>query len=79
MIELILGIVKGGIDGFNKWMGRQIKLEDQNTGRKLQNADNLEATAKANADAQNVREDVAAMSDADLDNELRPHTSARHK
>ena len=71
MIGTILGILNGAIRLANKAAEYFRKKDDQNTGRKLQQADDLAATVKGATDAQRIREDVNRMSAGDLARELR--------
>ncbi len=49
---------------------------DQNVGRQLQQTDDLKASVKADHDAAKTRDDVAGLSDAQLDSELRGSSQA---
>lgn len=71
MIEAILEIGAGAIKAWNDWRAKKRDDGLVDTGRQLQNGESLKATVKAATDAQRTREDVADLSDSDLDNELR--------
>lgn len=74
----IADIISGGIALANKFADYFRKKDDQNTGRKLQVSDEAVAAVKGDVNAQVTAEDVARLSDDDLDRELRgPQSPSR--
>lgn len=73
----ILGIINGVISLANKTMAYFTKKDDQNTGRQLQNADNLTANAKADENAAIIEDRNAALSRDALIDKLRGQTGVR--
>lgn len=64
-------LLSGAMDYFNGLAADRRKESDQNVGKKLQVAENTLATLKGDKDAQKTREDVADLTDSELDAELR--------
>ncbi len=81
MWETILGIVSGCVQAWNDWRAKQRDDGLVNTGRQLQNTDNLQASVKGDINAQKTAEDVHDLSDDALNAELRdgPATPANRK
>ena len=72
--DAVAGVAKTAAsiaDYFNKKLGRQIKLEDQDTGRNLQVKDNLQESVKSDVRAQENAEAVHDLGDDALNAELR--------
>ena len=76
MIGAIIGALNGALSLANKFMDRFREQEQQNTGRKLQQADDLKATVEQASHAVKTSEDVRRLSDAELDDELRRDATA---
>lgn len=77
MIEAILGLLNGAVKAWNDWRAKQRDDQLVDTGRQLQAADNLQTTNKEAVNARKSDAEVADMSDADLDSELRGDTKAK--
>ena len=71
MFSSIFSVVASGLKILATALGWIKQTSDQNIGRQLQAAADAQATIKEDADAQKIATAVSAMSDADLDNELR--------